>query len=61
MKTGHEIVPIDPYLEILVDTQENKERENQDSHVFLKNKRCSLELPQEQNPATFMEYNVLEF
>lgn len=40
MKTGHNIVPVDPYLEVLMDTQEKKKkRENWDSRVFLENKR----------------------
>lgn len=40
MKTGHNIVPVDPYLEVLMDTQEKKKkRENWDSCVFLENKR----------------------
>lgn len=26
MKTGHNIVPVDPYLEVLMDTQEKKKK-----------------------------------
>lgn len=56
MKTGHSIVPMELYVEMLVDTAGKKDRKNQDSHVFLENERYNLELPQEQrSPATFME------